>query len=336
MKIWDVIKNLKKIFIKMRGGLGNQLFMLAYVIGLKKKDEDVKIIIDNSDYEHYHLRNFELLRYLAENDDFIIGMDKEAFYHKFLFSCVYKLYHLFFYVYKKFGKKIPIENIETILRKLGFDFTEHGNGKINYNNRSNTYVYGYFQDYKLVDNSKDDLLKVISNPSVINKFMDNENVCNLYNQINKSDKNLAVSMRCGSDYVSLGWPICTKEYYLEGIKYFVKKENINTENIFIFSDEISEAKKILMEEFPQLNYVNGLNPTESLFVMSLCDNFIISNSSFAWWGQELSSNKSKKVIAPSSWFNNNDYNCAKIYRNNFHILDNEGKVIKANHIRGTK
>jgi hypothetical protein len=36
--------------------------------------------------------------------------------------------------------------------------------------------------------------------------------------------------------------------------------------------------------------------------MSLCDNNIIANSSFGWWGAWLNNNIHKKIIFPKVWF----------------------------------
>ena len=44
-----------------------------------------------------------------------------------------------------------------------------------------------------------------------------------------------------------------------------------------------------------------------LCLMSLCDDFIIANSSYSWWGAWLSINKDKTVIAPSQWFGKTGY-----------------------------
>ena len=45
---------------------------------------------------------------------------------------------------------------------------------------------------------------------------------------------------------------------------------------------------------------------ETLRLMYSCKHFILSNSTFSWWGQYLSQNDKKVVISPSRW-NNDDF-----------------------------
>ena len=39
--------------------------------------------------------------------------------------------------------------------------------------------------------------------------------------------------------------------------------------------------------------------------MSKCQNNIIANSSFSWWGAWLNQNLNKKIISPNNWFSEN-------------------------------
>lgn len=50
----------QNVIIRMRGGLGNQLFQLAYGLYLKEKYGIKNIILDIGEYDYYHVRDFEL------------------------------------------------------------------------------------------------------------------------------------------------------------------------------------------------------------------------------------------------------------------------------------
>ena len=65
-----------------------------------------------------------------------------------------------------------------------------------------------------------------------------------------------------------------------------------------------------------------------LCLMSLCNDFIIANSTYSWWGAWLSSNKDKKVIAPVQWFGKTgytkDHNTKDLIPNDWTII-NDGQ-----------
>ena len=106
-------------------------------------------------------------------------------------------------------------------------------------------------------------------------------------------------------------PCITKEYIDKGI------DIINNGNpIFVFTDD-----KKWCEENLDFNYtlVNEEDYME-IWIMSLCKDFIMSNSSFSWWGSFLSE-KGGKVIAPSKWFGpKGEKNFNDIYRKNFIVI----------------
>ena len=85
------------------------------------------------------------------------------------------------------------------------------------------------------------------------------------------------------------------------IEYYKKAMELIGESIFIFiSDDIDWVK----ENFKGDNIIYSQFKTDigDLTLMSKCDNNIIANSSFSWWGTYLNPNQNKTVIAPKNWF----------------------------------
>ena len=70
----------------------------------------------------------------------------------------------------------------------------------------------------------------------------------------------------------------------------------------IFSDDIEWCKKNL--NISDSLYIENEKDYIEMYLMSLCRNNIISNSSFSWWGAWLNNYQSKIVIGPSKWFGN--------------------------------
>lgn len=88
----------------------------------------------------------------------------------------------------------------------------------------------------------------------------------------------------------------------------------------IVSDDIQWCKNNMRYE--NMIFAENYYDQNALWLLSLCDHFVISNSTFSWWGAWLSRNKEKVVIAPSIWFGPDvEENSQDIYCENWTKID---------------
>ena len=164
---------------------------------------------------------------------------------------------------------------------------------------------GYFQSVNYFKEIQDEIKQIFSPTS---DFLNKVNEC--YPEL--SCKNtLSIHIRRG-DYLSISdtLPVVDISYINKAI------ETIGDySKVFVFSDDKAWAK----ENFNNSNFtvVEDLEDYEELWMMSLCKNNIISNSTFSWWGSFLNKNVDKKIIAPSLWTGPNGPNMDEIYMDNF-------------------
>jgi hypothetical protein len=103
----------------------------------------------------------------------------------------------------------------------------------------------------------------------------------------------AIQVRRG-DYVKFPdhHPLLHPDYYAKAVKLAAAKE------IWVFSDDINWCKENLRFDCP-VQYITDTDYIE-LYIISMCKNIIISNSSFGWWSSYLS--KASNVYVPSIWY----------------------------------
>jgi hypothetical protein len=121
-----------------------------------------------------------------------------------------------------------------------------------------------------------------------------DRVKSLYSSI-FDKRTILLSIRRGDfvnhpDYFQL--PI---NYYLNSLSQFFP--DWESCNLIVLSDDIKYCKfhfSFLENAF----FGSGLNEAEQLCLGSMCDDFIISNSTFSWWTAWLGEKKDSKVIRP--------------------------------------
>jgi hypothetical protein len=106
----------------------------------------------------------------------------------------------------------------------------------------------------------------------------------------------AINVRRG-DYLTQPrrHPVVTIDYINEAYKQLPY-----CDKIIVLSDDIEWCKENI--KLPKLVFVENYRDCDALWLLSLCDHFIISNSSFSWWGAYLSRTDNKVVISPETWF----------------------------------
>lgn len=121
--------------------------------------------------------------------------------------------------------------------------------------------------------------------------------------------NCSIHVRRG-DYLRLPHhhPIQPIDYYKNAIKI------IGDKHFLIFSDDINWCKQNFDFLKNKTFIVNNFD-YEDLYLMSMCKNNIVANSSFSWWAAWLNTNINKKVVAPLNWFGTkkSGYNTKDLY-----------------------
>ena len=265
------------IVTKLNGGLGNQLFEYAYARDLQLKNDD-SLYLDIEGFKrsprHFSLENFVLaenVKILPENKSrSLIVLQAISKYNRKAAYYIGKIANVYLWKSSEY-------------REIHVGETK---GRI-------AYFYGYWQSEKYFYDNREQIkneLKVKTAPLEISKK---------YLNIASKPNTTCVHIRRG-DYVSCNMIACDEKYYLDGMDYIHKK--VGDCPFLIFTDDIEWTKENIHFKYPVI-YVDIENPDyEVLRIMYTCQHYVMSNSSFSWWGQYLSDNKKKIVIAPKVWY----------------------------------
>ena len=289
----------KIIKIKFKGGLGNQLFQVAFAYILFKKYPKSILIIDKSWFQKNEIREFLIDRLpisslFSKNDNIDYKSKMIFFFHDIILNLLSS--------YKNLAKVIsilpkPSKSIYIFLSKFGIFSDENRSFiKFKYTSFSKITISGYFQDINYIKKFQEDLqFQLIPR---VNQDME----FNLSDFKSVGIDSFSCLLRLGKDYIFNIDPYLFIKNALRISKLLNKKSNY-----LFFSDEQDKLKKIKLDIQNPI-FCNSSNPLIQLYLASRSKNFILSNSSFAWWAYFLSPHIQKTVIKPSQWIKNDDWN----------------------------
>ena len=281
------------IRVRLNGRLGNQLFIYAFARKCMEKYQQPVIIYDRKNEDdpmwYSHLDGYKLhpqIKFTSNKDEFM----RMGLYTKLLY------YYDRFRIRNKTARK-RFETQKQWLNyyiKNGLLLFTDGYFKMPNEIPNNLYCEGYFQSAKFFDDIRNELLNELK-PKKEHSVEEN----NFINKI-KSTTSVCLTVRLGDYIGNSTHQVCTAKFYNNAMK---KMKELYPDCVFFaFSDEIEKLKNVFNFDYPIIYDSGKAKDYMALDTMSYCKHFIISNSSFSWWAQYLSTNFNKTVIAPPKWY----------------------------------
>ena len=271
------------IIVRLKGGLGNQMFQYALGRALQHRrgDElrlDVTYLLGDSVFKWDVPRNYEL--------------------------DVFQIQPAFAYI-PRLLRRAPrrLGDAEAVPRKQSFvaenEFGFHP--EILDLTAPNLYLDGYWQSQSYFAGIADEILDAFRfrmplSPSGREMARTIASVNSISVDVRRGDYISVESSRNALGFVG-------EDYYRRGIDWI--KVNIPDPQLFVSSDDLPWCREHLKFDLPitwlDQNYA-GWKFSEKLQLMSMCKHFLISNSTFAWWAAWLARNDQKLVACPRKWF----------------------------------
>jgi len=295
---------LRKVYLSLTGGLGNQLFQLSAALAVANGDEVIVEWVNSrprlNSSRHAEITDFDL----PDNVSFrelhrFQSLSSKAVGYVLRMGVSPRKYEkpkIFRQVISFFASLINILTFGRYIRicyNQGVGYFPEVAGKSD----KSLHMIGYFQTYKWVDDSR----SPVSLSQI--KIKDPSEELISFTKLAEQEEPLVVHMRFGDYRLENSFGLLTANYYQESLKELWNSDLYRS--VWVFSDEIDEARKYLQSaDIDEIRYISDVanSSAQTLEAMRLGKGFVIGNSSFSWWAARLSLNQNVRVIAPTPWF----------------------------------
>lgn len=284
------------IQMRLKGGLGNQLFQYALGRHLSLIHKS-PLLLDITSFDGDMLRNYSL-------DAFNIcaQIAPPRFKNTLPRRLINKIQ-----LTKLFNYFCPSESF-ILENKFAFE------PEI-LNCPEDSYLDGYWQSHRYFD-----AIAPIIRSDLTLKYPLSEYLAILESEI-RSTNSVSIHVRRG-DYANnpattTYHGLCSLDWYQQA---FDKMQALVADaKYFVFSDDPDWVKANLKLNVPTIYIFPSADGQEAqdLYLMSQCQHHIIANSSFSWWAAWLNPNIKKNIIAPKIWFSGADHDTRDLIPNDW-------------------
>ncbi len=295
---------MRKTYLFLTGGLGNQLFQMAAALSLAQETEIVLDVRSGNPRAGSH----ELADLFSIFSGTGVSVDKMK---RFPLTSKVGGYVLRSSTEPKGIEKSKLhQRIVRIASSIYFSILKRefiavranvgvGYSKIKTNLRQSIYLFGYFQSYRWVEQEQ---IKDIMNSLTVQSPSDDYQV--MVKEIMDVHP-IVMHIRRGDYAFEPSFGVLAQTYYEDSLEQ-IRNLGIKQE-IWVFTDDpdwantITSARTFSGEKIRLVNDLT-LSTGEIFDLMRYGSAYVIANSSFSWWAAYLSRTKNAPVIAPKPWF----------------------------------
>ena len=274
------------VTMRIKGGLGNQLFQYACGYSLARRLEQ-ELELDTSFFPNQTLRGYKLG---SLNVDFKATVDYNSL-----------PFFLNFAKDKRGNKIIRVLNRRVVPAGNGWKLLIETRPKLTEEfftvNGDKIFVDGYFQTEMYFNNYRSELLRQFT-PN----YVQEDEFYQALDEI-KNVNAVAVHVRRG-DFLKAQYE-SNPRHYLLGADYYIKaldySDNIQEHPVYFwFSDDIDWVKKTFgeRENFRYISLHTKHADIDEMMLMKNCNHIITANSTFSWWAAWLNENDNAMILCP--------------------------------------
>lgn len=300
-------EDVKEVFIYGLGGLGNQLFQYSAARYLAKNAEKTILISDSGSPRMNKVGEpviFDLVGKQSKSvESYSVGRLRSLFAkisNVLLRVNLSQKKSLNNFIVRGILSTVSQPILSLILKKNVSVLVCRGHGFTSFNNirKSSVLLIGYFQSYEYANTIRTELqnsLKIIQREILSQR---------LHFDVEHPPSSLVVHVRRG-DYLKERQIGCLSDQYFMNLVNHVLSTDMYNE-VWFFVEDPGMADFLIKMNVANVHVFSSqfFDTIETLALMSMGAGFIISNSTFSWWGAFLNERQlpDSRKISPSPWY----------------------------------